>query len=48
MVEVLVWNFSPKALKGRGNIGHAALKVGSDYISWWRDQAHPRLGLSLG
>ncbi|MEQ1833827.1 MAG: hypothetical protein ABL977_12295 [Candidatus Eisenbacteria bacterium] len=30
MVEVLVWNFME-----HGNIGHAALKVGSDYISWW-------------
>jgi hypothetical protein len=43
MVEVLVWNFME-----RGNIGHAALKVGGDYISWWpqgtasvKDGRHP-------
>ena len=30
MVEVLVWNFFE-----RGNLGHAALKVGGEYVSWW-------------
>ncbi len=35
MVEVLIWNFSAKGLKGKGNIGHAALKTSHDYVSWW-------------
>lgn len=39
MVEVLIWDFTPKAFKGQGNIGHAALKVGSEYISWWPSSA---------
>lgn len=39
MVEVLVWDFSVSdAMKG-GNIGHAALKVGGEYVSWWPQNA---------
>ena len=44
MVEVLVWNFL-----SNGNIGHAAIKVGGDYISWWPSEpASVKHGRSAG
>ncbi len=39
MVEVFVWNFSVNDALHGGNIGHAACKVGNEYISWWPQHA---------
>ena len=36
MVRVYVWNYSRRAVITKtGNVGHAAMQIGPEYISWW-------------